>query len=39
MELKANKNTENAIFLDNMINMLDFFIEKFDDLKKEYLTQ
>lgn len=39
IELKANKNTENAIFLDNMINMLDFFIEKFDDLKKEYMTQ
>lgn len=39
IELKANKNTENSIFIDNMINMIDFFIDKFEDLKKEYSQQ
>ena len=39
IELKANKNTENSIFIDNMINMIDFFIDKFEELKKEFIQQ
>jgi DNA-binding transcriptional regulator GbsR (MarR family) len=37
-ELKANKNSDNALMLANLINMLNFFLEKFEDLKKEYLS-
>jgi DNA-binding transcriptional regulator GbsR (MarR family) len=39
LELKVNKNSENAVFLLNMIDMLSFFLEKFDVLKKEYLSR
>jgi len=35
-DLKANKVSENAQFLNDMINMLDFFLDKFEELKKEY---
>jgi len=38
-ELKANKNSENAILLQNLIKMLNFFLEKFEELKKEYLAK
>jgi DNA-binding transcriptional regulator GbsR (MarR family) len=38
-ELKANKNSENAILLQNLINMLNFFLDKFEELKKEYLAK
>jgi DNA-binding transcriptional regulator GbsR (MarR family) len=39
LELKADKNSGNAIFIGNMINMINFFIDKFEELKKEYLVK
>lgn len=36
LDLKANKNSGNAVFLQDLKEMLDFFLEKFEDLKKEY---
>ena len=36
LSLKANKLSGNALFIENMIGMLDFYIEKFEELKKEY---
>ncbi len=38
-ELKANKNSENSILLQNLIKMLNFFLDKFEELKKEYLAK
>ena len=35
-ELKADKNSENALYLKNLIKMLDFFMGKFQELKHEY---
>ncbi len=35
-DLKANKVSENAQFLKERINMLDYFLDKFEELKKEY---
>ncbi|MBN2274359.1 MAG: MarR family transcriptional regulator [Bacteroidales bacterium] len=39
LELKANKEAENAVFIKNMIDMLIFFLDKFDELKKEYINR
>jgi DNA-binding transcriptional regulator GbsR (MarR family) len=39
LDLKADRNSGNAIFISNMIDMLDFFLEKFEELKKEYVIQ
>lgn len=36
LELKANKKSENSIFIRNLIEMLDFFLGKFEELKKEF---
>jgi DNA-binding transcriptional regulator GbsR (MarR family) len=36
LELKADKHSANAIFIENLIDMLKFFLDKFDELKKEY---
>lgn len=38
LELKANSSSANALFLDDLIDMLDFFLDKFEELKKEYLN-
>jgi DNA-binding transcriptional regulator GbsR (MarR family) len=38
LDLKADKTSENAIFLKNLVDMLDFFLNKFDKLKKEYIA-
>jgi DNA-binding transcriptional regulator GbsR (MarR family) len=38
LELKADKNSENAVLIKNLIDMLDFFLRKFEELKKEYLA-
>jgi DNA-binding transcriptional regulator GbsR (MarR family) len=38
LHLKADKNSENALYINNLINMLDFFIGKFQELKQEYET-
>jgi DNA-binding transcriptional regulator GbsR (MarR family) len=35
-ELKADKNSENALYINNLINILDFFMGKFQELKEEY---
>jgi DNA-binding transcriptional regulator GbsR (MarR family) len=37
-DLKADKNSENALFINHLIDMLDFFLAKFEELKKEYMT-
>lgn len=36
LDLKANKQSGNAVFIENMIDMLDFYLDKFEELKKEY---
>jgi DNA-binding transcriptional regulator GbsR (MarR family) len=36
LDLKANKQSGNALFIENVIDMLDFFLDKFEELKKEY---
>ncbi len=36
VELKANPQSENSVFLRNLIDMLDFFLSKFEELKQEY---
>jgi len=36
LDLKADKKSENAVFIENMISTINFFIEKFEELKKEY---
>jgi DNA-binding transcriptional regulator GbsR (MarR family) len=38
LELKADKNSGNAILLENMISMINFFLSKFEELKKEYVA-
>jgi DNA-binding transcriptional regulator GbsR (MarR family) len=38
LELKANKNSGNSLHLQNMIHMINFFIEKLEELKNEYLS-
>jgi len=39
MELKANKDSENALFINNVVDILNFFLDKFEEFKKEYLTR
>jgi len=36
LELKANKNSENSLFILDMVDILNFFLDKFEELKKEY---
>jgi DNA-binding transcriptional regulator GbsR (MarR family) len=36
LDLKANKASDNAVLLGNFIDLLDFFLGKFEELKKEY---
>jgi len=36
LDLKANKQSGNAVFIGNLIDMLDFYLGKFEELKKEY---
>jgi DNA-binding transcriptional regulator GbsR (MarR family) len=38
LDLKANKNSENSLLIKNMIDMLNYFLNKFDELKKEYMA-
>jgi len=39
LDLKADKNSENAIFIMNLLDMFNFFLEKFEDFKKEYVAR
>ncbi len=39
LELKADKNSNNSIYLANLIDMLQFFLDKFKELKEEYVKQ
>jgi DNA-binding transcriptional regulator GbsR (MarR family) len=39
LDLKANKNSGNAILLKDLIDMLNYFLDKFEELKKDYLSQ
>ncbi len=36
LELKADPSSRNASFFSELVELTDFFISKFDDLKKEY---
>ena len=36
LDLKANRNSGNALLIANLIDMLNFFLDKFEELKKEY---
>ena len=36
LDLKANRQSGSAVFIGNMIDMLNFYIEKFEELRKEY---
>jgi len=38
LDLKANKNSENSLLVKNLIDMLNFFLEKIEELKKEYIA-
>jgi len=37
LDLKVNQQSDNSLFIKNIIDMLDFFLDKFEDLKKEYV--
>lgn len=37
LSLKADKNSANAQFFNEVVSMLDFFLAKFDTLMKEYI--
>ena len=37
LELKARKDSDNALFIIDLISMLNFFLDKFDELKKEFI--
>lgn len=39
LELKADKNSANAVMIGNMMNMINFFLSKFEELKKEYAAK
>jgi DNA-binding transcriptional regulator GbsR (MarR family) len=36
LDLKANKTSDNAVLLGTLIDMLNFYLPKFEELKKEY---
>jgi DNA-binding transcriptional regulator GbsR (MarR family) len=38
IDLKSDQMSENTVFLKNITDMLDFFLFKFDELKKEYIA-
>lgn len=38
LELKADKNSGNAVFIDNMIHMINFIMDKMEELKIEYVA-
>ena len=39
LDLKANKDSDNAVLLGNLIDLLNFYLPKFEELKKEYQKQ
>jgi DNA-binding transcriptional regulator GbsR (MarR family) len=39
LDLKANKASDNAAFIQTMIDMLSFYLEKFNELKKEFMDK
>lgn len=36
LDLKADKTSENSLFIGNILDMLNFFLQKFDELQDEY---
>ena len=38
LDLKADRKSENALFLKDLIDILNFFMGKFQELKQEYLS-
>jgi DNA-binding transcriptional regulator GbsR (MarR family) len=39
LELKADKASASALYINDIIEMLDFFIERFEEAKKEFLLK
>jgi DNA-binding transcriptional regulator GbsR (MarR family) len=39
LELKANRDSENSQMINNIINILNFFVDKFEELKSDYQTR
>ena len=39
LDLKANRNSGNAVLIANLIDMLNFFMDKFEELKNEYTAK
>jgi DNA-binding transcriptional regulator GbsR (MarR family) len=39
MAVKANKQSENSVFITSLIEMIDFFLARFNELKKEFINQ
>ncbi len=37
LDLKASRDTGSSVFLKDVIDMLDFFLKRFDELKEAYL--
>jgi DNA-binding transcriptional regulator GbsR (MarR family) len=36
LDLKADKNSENAVFIKNLLDMLNYFLDRFNDMREEY---
>lgn len=36
LDLKADKNSENAVFIKNLLDMLNYFLDQFNDMREEY---
>lgn len=39
LDLKINKQSQNSVFISHLIEMLDFFLGRFDELKKEFMNK
>jgi len=39
LELKVSRQSENSVFIKSLIEMLDFFLDRFEELKKEFIKK
>lgn len=39
LDLKADKSSENAVFIKNLLDIFNFFLEKFENFKNEYVAR
>ena len=39
LDIKADPQSPNALFIGDLVNLISFFLNKFDELKEEYLRQ